>query len=111
MTELSDYRRIVEAPRVETYETTIRSLRDDVERLTERCAAYKGQVEACAAEIERLRAALKEIATTSICGYVITKQSHGELCELVGEFYRRFKERVEMAKRALEQEAPSGREG
>jgi hypothetical protein len=29
---------------------------DEIERLTERCAAYKGQVEAGAAEIERLRA-------------------------------------------------------
>ncbi|MDX9862546.1 MAG: hypothetical protein RBS99_16690, partial [Rhodospirillales bacterium] len=44
---------------------------DAIERLTERCAAYKGQVGAggrmidgLKAEIERLRAALKKIADT-----------------------------------------------
>ncbi len=33
----------------------------DLERLRERCEAYKGQVKAGAAEIERLRAALTQI--------------------------------------------------
>lgn len=33
---------------------------DEIERLTARCEAYKGQVEAGAAEIERLRAALSQ---------------------------------------------------
>lgn len=33
----------------------MREAADEIERLTERCEAYKGQVEAGAAEIERLR--------------------------------------------------------
>jgi len=33
----------------------------EIERLTERCAAYKGQVEAGAAEIERLKKANEEL--------------------------------------------------
>ena len=36
-------------------------MRFETERLTERCAAYKGQVEAGAAEIDRLRAANAEL--------------------------------------------------
>lgn len=33
---------------------------DEIERLQQQCESYKGQVEAGAKEIERLRAALKE---------------------------------------------------
>ena len=35
---------------------------DEIERLQDRCAAYKGQIEAGAKEIERLRAALGPFA-------------------------------------------------
>lgn len=46
-----------------------------IERLEERCAAYKGQVEAGAAEIERLKEALYSIA---ICGATASIFSQGK---------------------------------
>lgn len=43
---------------------------DEIERLTERCAAYKGQVEAGAHEIDRLRAGYEAIKRAAVDGKV-----------------------------------------
>ena len=63
------------------------------------CRNFQAQL---GAEIERLRTALEQISKSSNVGYVLRGgEDFDTLAGLIAEFYREFKDRVELARAAL----------